>query len=283
VAAEHEREHEGEAGIEMPAPTAWPMIASLGITLGFAGLVTHVLVTLTGLVLTLMGVVGWWREVLPREHEEAVPLAPLGQRASPVEPRPSAVRHLEPGEGSHRVRIPEQIHPYRAGLWGGAVGAVAMAAVAVGHGLVVEDSIWWPINLLAAIVMPSLSGADVAALHAFNGTALAVGIGIHAVASLFVGLTFAMTLPMFPRYPLVWGGLIAPFLWSAVLWLSMGILAPTLAQHVSWPWFVVSQVAFGVAAGLVISRSERVKTLQSLPLVERAGIEASGLRTKEDD
>ena len=47
--------------VELPAPTAWPMVAALGITLGFAGLVTNGMVTIVGVVLTIAGAVGWWR------------------------------------------------------------------------------------------------------------------------------------------------------------------------------------------------------------------------------
>jgi hypothetical protein len=50
-----------------------------------------------------------------------------------------------------------------------------------------------------------------------------------------------------------------------------------LKQHVDWPWFVVCQIGFGVVAGLVVSRHERVKTWQGAPLVLRAGVEGTGL------
>ena len=36
--------------IEAPAPTAWPMILALGLTLAFAGLVTNVAVSMVGFV-----------------------------------------------------------------------------------------------------------------------------------------------------------------------------------------------------------------------------------------
>src|ERR1700761_2094500 len=62
--------------IEVPAPTAWPFLLALGVALLFAGLVTSTSVSYLGAVLSLAGSVGWFREVLPREHEEAVPVLP---------------------------------------------------------------------------------------------------------------------------------------------------------------------------------------------------------------
>src|SRR5262249_3064964 len=72
---------QGPERIEVPAPTVWPMVVALGVTLGFAGLVTHVAVSAVGVVLALVGGVGWWRCVLPEERVEyvtvlSVPAAP---------------------------------------------------------------------------------------------------------------------------------------------------------------------------------------------------------------
>jgi hypothetical protein len=43
---------------------------------------------------------------------------------------------------------------------------------------------------------------------------------------------------------------------------------------VDWPWFVVCQVAFGVVGGYVVFKSEKVETIQSLPLAAKLGVEA---------
>src|SRR5713101_7130766 len=91
--------------VELPAPTPWPMILALGITLGFAGLVTNAIVTAVGVVLAVAGVVGWFRDVLPLEDVEVIPLRAPARRAQPPRPRPDAVLHLVPGQAGHRVRI----------------------------------------------------------------------------------------------------------------------------------------------------------------------------------
>ena len=51
--------------IEAPAPSPWPMLMALGLTLAFAGLVTNVAVTVVGGVLFISGAVGWFGDVLP--------------------------------------------------------------------------------------------------------------------------------------------------------------------------------------------------------------------------
>ena len=51
---------------------------------------------------------------------------------------------------------------------------------------------------------------------------------------------------------------------------------------IDWKWFVASQIGFGVVAGLVVIRQERVSTDQFLPFVVRAGIEAPGLMEEKD-
>src|SRR6266481_5185900 len=60
--------------IEVPASTAWPLVLAFGFTLMFAGLLTSASVSVLGVVLAVAGCVGWFREVFPHEHEEAVPI-----------------------------------------------------------------------------------------------------------------------------------------------------------------------------------------------------------------
>src|SRR5215467_10798038 len=97
--------------IPMPAPTGWPMTAAFGLTLVFAGLLTHVLVSLLGAATLIMGLVGWFHAVLPQPAQEMVPVEP--ERVVVVKPSPD-VRHLQVGEQGHRARLPLKIYPYSA-------------------------------------------------------------------------------------------------------------------------------------------------------------------------
>jgi len=259
--------------IAMPAPTVWPLVTALGITLGCAGLVTNIVVSVVGLVLFLCGLVGWWREVLPVEKHEAIPVSPPERRAAPVQTQLRTVARLRLGEGGHRVHIPAEIHPYSAGIKGGIVGGIAMAIVAVAYGIIAYGSPWYPINLLAAVAFPVSPAVSLEALTAFHGFALVIALISHAVLSLLVGLLYAAMLPMLPRHPAFWGGLMTPLMWTGLIWAFLDLINPTLNQHIDWRWFIASQVAFGMVGGFVIARSERIETMQTWPMAARAGLE----------
>jgi hypothetical protein len=262
--------------ILIPAPTAWPFVAALGITLVFAGLVTHPAVSVVGAAVLLRAAVGWWFDVLPEQKEEAV-LVGLADRSAQQIPKSSlTVDHLSTGVGGHRVRIPVEVHPYWTGVYGGVAGAIAMAVVAMIFGLIAQRSIWYPINLLAAGILPSLAVAPIEQLREFNAAGLIAGSVIHGATSLFVGMLYAVSLPMFPRGASWRSGLISPILWSGLVAATLSLINPTLNERIDWGWFVASQIAFGLAAGWVIARTEKIETMQSWPLSDRAGIEAPG-------
>jgi len=268
--------------IAMPAPTVWPLVTALGITLGCAGLVTNIVVSVVGLVLFLCGLVGWWREVLPVEKHEAIPVPPPERRAAPVQTQLHTVARLHLGEGGHRVRIPAEIHPYSAGIKGGIVGGIAMAIVAVAYGIIAYGSPWYPINLLAAVAFPVSPDVSLEALTAFHGFALVIALISHAVLSLLVGLLYAAMLPMLPRHPAFWGGLMTPLMWTGLIWAFLDLINPTLNQHIDWRWFIASQVAFGMVGGFVIARSERIETMQTWPMAARAGLETPGMDPEQE-
>ena len=273
------RREETRGTIDVPAPTAWPMIAALGMVLSCAGLVTSATVSVVGVALLLAGAVGWFREVLPQEHREAVAV----KRPAPaVAPSRVAVAHLKVGELRHRAQLPLKIYPYSAGIQGGIAGGVAMAALAVVHGVAVHGSPWYTINILAATAMAKLATADVATLCTFNATAFVVASVIHVIVSLLVGLLYGILLPMFPRHPAFFGGFAAPLLWTGLLWASLNVINPVLEARIEWRWFILCQIAFGLVAGFVVARSERINTIQHMPFLLRAGIESPGVGERKD-
>jgi hypothetical protein len=263
--------------IEAPAATPWPMVTAFGLTLLAAGLVTHVVVSVVGLILAFRGAIGWFREVLPVEKTEWVPVAATGISLA-VKPSARSVARLRAGEEGHRVRIPEQYHPYSAGVIGGIFGGIAMAIVACAYGMISQHSIWYPINLLAAGAIPSLANADIAQLRAFNGAGFVVAFISHGVISLLVGLLYAVLLPMLPsRLSAFWGSLLAPLLWTGLLSATLRLINPALNDRIDWVWFIASQVAFGMVTGYVVAHTKTVETVQTWPLAARAGIEAPGV------
>lgn len=81
---------------------------------------------------------------------------------------------------------------------------------------------------------------------------------------------------MFARRPMLLGGLIGPVLWSSLLYSMLSLLNPLLESHIDWLWFMASQVAFGIVAGMVVVRQPRVPTRENLAFALRAGVEAPG-------
>jgi hypothetical protein len=260
--------------MEVPSPTVWPFVLACGSTLLFAGLVTYVPVSILGLLLTVAGCVGWFREVLPREHEVSVPVVAEDTRIT-TERR--VVERLPIAADQLRAWLPVRTYPVSAGLKGGLAGSVAMAALACTYGLLKTGSIWYPINLLAAGVYAQSLRLGPAQLNSFHADSFAIAVGMHALGSTLVGLLYGAMLPMFPRRPIVLGGLIAPVLWSGLLYTMLSLLNPMLASHIDWVWFMASQVAFGLVAGVVVLRQSRIPTRENLPFAMRAGVEAPGL------
>lgn len=262
--------HTEPVEIEVPAPTAWPLTMAFGAILVGAGLVTTGLVSLLGIVLFVAGVVGWFGVVLPSERVVRMTVEPA------LEPLPAPrppTSHPAIAEARHRARLPVETYPVRAGIKGGAVGAVVMAVIAAAYGLISGHGIWYPLNLfVAGFYAPALE-ATTEQLSAFHGALTLFGLVIHGVTSLLIGTVYGMLLPMFPRRPILAGGLVAPLVWSALLYPTIGIINPVLAHRISWGWFIVSQLGFGLAAGVVVSRSLRIPTRQSEPFAERIGLE----------
>jgi hypothetical protein len=260
--------------IELPASTSWPLVLAFGFALLFAGLLTSASVSLLGAVLALAGCVGWFREVLPHEHEEVVPVVP--EELSITTER-HVVERIPVAEELVRAWLPLKTYPVSAGVKGGLAGSVAMAVLACAYGLLKTGSIWYPINLLAATVYARPFQVSLVELNSFHAVSFALAVALHGLGSILVGLLYGAMLPMIPRHPILLGGLIAPVTWSGLLYSILGILNPLLARDIDWFWFTASQVAFGIVAGMIVMRQSQVPTHENLPFAMRAGIEAPGM------
>ena len=250
----------------IPRSTPWPLVTAFGVTFLFAGIVTNPAVSIVGAVAGIVGLVGWFREVLPGERTEEIPVE---HAAVPLD----APDLPPPPQVSSRRIVPEEIHPYRSGLFGGLAGGVAMAVVAVGWGLTTGQGFWLPINLLAGILVPSVGDADAAALGSFHASWFIAAICLHVALSVLVGTIFVVALPMMPRRPLLAGGVIAPIIWTGVAWASLRVVDPALEQYISWPWFLGSQLAFGLVCAAVISRFNLVRLQVGRSLEDRLELE----------
>lgn len=266
-------------GVVLPAPTAWPFAMALGSALTFSGLLTNASVSVLGGILTLFGAVGWFREVLPHEHHEVVPVSP--QEPAPIVPS-RTVKRLEVVEEVHRAWLPLKVYPISAGVKGGLAGGVAMAICAVIYGLLSHHSVWYPINLLAGSLYAPSATPTVEEMLNFRMGWFLFALAMHTTMCLLVGLLYGAMLPLLPRRPIVLGGIIGPIMWTGLLYHVIGYVNPVLDDRINWWWFAASQAAFGIVAGFVVARQNSVLTTENLPLAMRAGIEAPGLMHERD-
>jgi hypothetical protein len=258
--------------IELPAPTAWPITLAFGLTLVFAGLVTSASVSILGAILAVAACIGWSREVLPHEKHEPMPIVDSVPTAETS--RPQVARVEWKTQELNRARLPLEIYPISAGVKGGLAGGGAMAVLAVLYGIISGHGIWYPVNLLSAGFFPARVTTE--QIAAFHWDGLIIATILHLICSLLVGLLYGAALPMFPRRPVLFGGVIAPILWSGLIHSMLEVLDPALKQRIDWLWFVISQIGFGIVAGIIVSRQQRIRTWQYLPFAVRAGIEAPG-------
>jgi hypothetical protein len=272
MSSEHGADSATPVGIELPSPTIWPVLLALGLALAAAGLVSTRIMSAGGLILGVASCFGWFLQVLPHEKHLRVRVTsePVAIAVSPRK-----VARLALPEAHHRARLPLEIYLISAGIKGGLAGSIAMAVAAMLYGLISHGSVWYPINLLGAVVYAQ-TRVSTAQISAFHIELLLVATTLHLTTSILVGLLYGAVLPMLPGRPIVWGGLFAPLVWTGLLHSVLDIIDPLLNQRISWPWFLVSQVAFGVVAGLVVVRQARVPTWQ-YPLAARAGVETPGI------
>jgi hypothetical protein len=266
--------------IEVPASTAWPIVLAFGLALLFAGPVTGASVSVLGAVLTLTAAVGWFRDVLPAESHEWVPVEP---EASAILTTRQKVGRLASVPDFHRASLPLEIYPISAGLKGGLAGSVVMALLATAYSILSGNGIWYAMNLLVAGFFPGAATKTAEQIATFKLHDLLIAVPIHLLISLLVGLLYGALLPMLPRSPIVLGGFVAPVLWSGLIYGTLGFMNPVLNQRIDWFWFVLSQVGFGIVAGIIVSLQGRVRTRQRLPLIVRAGIEAPGIIDEHED
>jgi hypothetical protein len=276
----HSAEDHGSGhAIHMPAPTHWPLVLAVGLTLIFAGLVTNMMISELGVVMALAGAVGWFRQVLPLEAHEMLPVSAEeiaidreGRRVTRVE-QPAAGRGM----------MPVQTYPISSGIKGGFAGGTVMIVLAEIYGVVRFHSIWYVVNLLGGAGVTGWNTPSDRDLASFHLAAFLIAIVIHTASSFLVGLLYGALLPILPRHPSVLGGVIAPALWTGLLHSTLGLLNPFFDDRINWYWFALSQVGYGLVAGWVVAKQGHIKRLEGVPLSVRLGVERPAPRADDED
>jgi hypothetical protein len=272
-------EQNQRATIEMPASTAWPILLAFGVTLCFASLVTSVGVGIAGLLLVCCGVAGWAMQVLPVEHHEMIPVKARLFTPSSVR---TQVAHIHISE-VHRAFLPVESYAVTSGLRGGIAGGIVMIFPALLYGFLTQHSIWYAVNLLGGAGVAHWTNPTTADIAEFHWNALIAATIIHVAICTLIGLLYGAMLPLWPRRPILLGGIIAPLLWTGLLHSILGFVNPAFNARIAWGWFALSEIVFGIVAGGVVTRSGKIRTHQTLPFILRMGIEAKEFKSPEGD
>src|SRR5262245_51624804 len=254
---------EGLAGpdsVQMPRPTAAPLILALGLALVAAGVALGLAFFAVGAAVFVAGLSIWIGQLLPGRGHVHESLAEPARRPRPVRGAPGGVERLEQGMAGYRLRLPQKVHPVSAGIKGGIAGGAAMTVPALLWGVFSGHGFLYPVNLLAGMVLPGVGSMDVSQLKQFNASLLAVALVIHVVMSVVIGLIFGVLLPTLPAVPrpIAWGGLLMPLLWTGASYAAMQVVNPALPGRVSWPWFLLSQLVFGITMPAVVLGAKRL-------------------------
>jgi hypothetical protein len=261
--------------VHLPAPTAWPFLMSLGVTLICASLVTSMWLIWLGLFLFVISAVGWFRAVLPHEAHEDIPVA---DEFFSFVPEYEKVARIEIDE-THRAQLPLETFPISSGIKGGILGGIAMVIPAEIYGIIRYHSPWYVVNLLGGAGVGVWTNPTVEELRQFRLDAFITANIIQGATTLLVGVLYGAMLPIWPKRPILLGGIIAPVAWTGLLYSVLGFVNPFLDERIDWWSFAASQVIFGIVAGYVVSRSGRLRRLQQVPLPVRLGIEAPGIHS----
>ncbi len=240
--------------VKMPRATIAPLTLALGLTMLAMGVITSPAFMVVGCGIIVIGFGLWISNLLPGRGHVREALIPADQRPIPISARLSTVEHLRSGMPGYRLRLPMEVHPISAGVWGGMVGGLVMPIPALTYGILSGHGIWYPVNLLAGMVLPGIGQMSGSELEKFHPVFLLLAVFIHTILSVVLGLIYGVLLPTLPPIPrpLAWGGLLMPLLWTGVSFGLMGIVNPVLAKGVDWPWFIASQFVFGIVVAIVV-------------------------------
>ncbi len=168
---------------------------------------------------------------------------------------------------NQEIRIPAYVYPYTAGIVGGLLGGIGMALVGFFYGLISGHGPWYPVNLVAAAVIPGMGTMSVQGLEQFSALAGFVGLAIHLVVATGVGLLFALLLPTLPGRPDIWAILVGPLLWFSSTLILLPSINPQMSRLLDWPSFAIANIVYGVVMGTWVTHTPRVHAETTHPLI----------------
>ncbi len=159
--------------------------------------------------------------------------------------------------GAGELRVPAEIYPYSAGIVGGLLGGLAMVPVALAYGVISGKGIWYPINLVAATLIPAWQQASQATLIQFHLQGVIVGLLIHLFMSVALGFIFAVMLPALPWTPFFWAFAVGPILWAGAVYAGLPLLNPIMARYIDLLSFAIANIVYSLVLGLWMIRTPK--------------------------
>ncbi len=240
--------------LNMPAPTAAPLVLAAGLVLSAAGIMLGVAMTIVGAVLLFVGLGLWVANLLPGKGHFHERLAEHAARPAPILGATGTVEQMVAGKPGYRAQLPVMVHPVSAGVKGGVLGGLVMPIPALVYSLAAGHGIWYPANLLAGMALPGMEKLGVAELQQFHAGYLIAAAFIHIATSLVAGLAYGVLLPTLPHIPkeLAWGALLMPVLWTGLSFAAISVMNPGFYRRLDWPSFIFAQFVYGVVAALLV-------------------------------
>src|SRR5215470_6751956 len=96
--------------VEMPRPTAAPLVLSLGVAMFAAGAALGLAFLIVGALVTVAGLIIWVGALLPGQGHFDEPRVEPARRPGTVTSQRQRVEQLRPGMPGYRARIPETVH-----------------------------------------------------------------------------------------------------------------------------------------------------------------------------
>ena len=116
-------------------------------------------------------------------------------------------------------------------------------------------------------------------LYSFHAGSFAIAVVLHGLVSTLVGLLYGAMLPMLPRRPILLGGLIAPMLWTGLLYSILGLLnhGVTPVVHEYGSLGASGDLATLASSALVLIGEGAARLADGSPVDGAAGLAACGL------
>ncbi len=186
--------------------------------------------------------------------------------------------HAEFSEDPTELGFPTYVYPYTAGMIGGLVGGAAMSIPALIYGFVSGYGAWYPVNLIAATVLPHMQVMTPQEFAMFDPLYLVVGLAIHLTVAATLGLIFALLLPTLPGRPELWALILGPLLWFGATIIVLPNINPAMSRLLDWYSFALANFVYGLTMGLWVAHTPKVHAHTAhhlrlhLPSFLRAGV-----------